>query len=84
MSTSTCCARAAQWFSEHSAAGLTPRQVPIPGLHAKWLNAHHSTVAELAGMPGLALLPRHPARVHFTYLDLDHRLRAPLARQRDR
>lgn len=64
---------AARWFSEHSAAGLTPRQVPIPGLQAKWLNAHHGTVAALAGLPGLNLLPPHPARVHFTYLDPDHR-----------
>ena len=64
---------AADWFSRHSAAGLTPRQVPIPGLHAKWLNTHQSSVATLAGIPGLGLLPRHPARLHFTYLDPDYR-----------
>jgi hypothetical protein len=63
----------AQWFGEHSAAGLTPRQVPIPGLHAKWLNSHHATVANLAGLADLELRPRHPARLHFTYLDPDHR-----------
>lgn len=64
----------ATWFSRNSAAGLTPRQVPIPGLHAKWLNTHRRTVAVLAGVPSLQLLPPHPARLHFTYLDPDHRL----------
>ncbi|MDQ2894565.1 MAG: DUF2220 family protein [Actinomycetota bacterium] len=63
----------AEWFRQHSAAGLTPRQVPIPGLHAKWLNTRQATVAALAGLPELGLLPRHPARLHFTYLDSGHR-----------
>jgi hypothetical protein len=63
----------AEWFRQNSAAGLTPRQVPIPGLHAKWLNTHHAAVATLAGLPALDLLPRHPARLHFTYLDPGHR-----------
>ncbi|MGO9294902.1 MAG: Wadjet anti-phage system protein JetD domain-containing protein [Streptosporangiaceae bacterium] len=63
----------AEWFRQHSAAGLTPRQVPIPGLHAKWLNTRHATVATLAGLSALDLLPRHPARLHFTYLDPGHR-----------
>ncbi len=63
----------AEWFRQHSAAGLTPRQVPIPGLHAKWLNTRRATVATLAGLSALDLLPRHPARVYFTYLDSGHR-----------
>ena len=63
----------AEWFRTHSTVGLTPRQVPIPGLHAKWLNARHSIVASLAGLSNLDLLPRHPARLHFTYLDPHHR-----------
>lgn len=28
----------ATWFTKKNAQGLTPRQVPIPGVHAKWLN----------------------------------------------
>jgi hypothetical protein len=60
---------AADWFSRHSGAGLTPRQVPVPGLHAKWLNTRQPAVAALAGIPGLGLLPPHPARLHLTYLD---------------
>ncbi|MGY1838422.1 MULTISPECIES: Wadjet anti-phage system protein JetD domain-containing protein [unclassified Modestobacter] len=65
--------RAADWFAAHNATGLTPRQVPIPGLHAKWLNTRRALVRELAGVENLGLLPDHPARIHFTYLDPDHR-----------
>jgi hypothetical protein len=63
---------AGEWFSSNTASGLTPRQVPIPGFHAKWLNTHQGAVAVLAGLPSLGLLPPHPARIHFTYLDPDH------------
>jgi hypothetical protein len=65
----------ASWFREHAdiAHGLTPRQVPIAGLHAKWLNTRQATVAALAGIDELGLRPRHSARIHFTYLDPDHR-----------
>ncbi|HET7325773.1 MAG TPA: Wadjet anti-phage system protein JetD domain-containing protein [Nocardioidaceae bacterium] len=63
---------AAAWFATTSAADrgrLTPRQVPVVGLHAKWLNTRRSLVTELAGLEDLGLLPAHPARIHFTYLD---------------
>jgi len=63
---------AGEWFARNSASGLTPRQVPIPGFHAKWLNTHQGAVAALAGIPTLGLLPPHPARIHFTYLDPDY------------
>lgn len=65
--------RAADWFATHDATGLTPRQVPIAGLHAKSLNTGHALIRELAGVPDLGLLPPHPARIHFTYLDPAHR-----------
>lgn len=65
--------RAADWFACSDATGLTPRQVPIAGLHAKWLNTRRSLVAELAGVSDLGLLPDHPPRIHFTYLDPGHR-----------
>jgi hypothetical protein len=64
--------RAADWFRNHTASGLTPRQVPIEGLHAKWLNTHKPQLQVLAGVGDVGLLPRHPQRVHFTYLDPDH------------
>lgn len=65
----------ADWFRRHgeSARGLTPRQVPVPGLQAKWLNSRHGLITALADLPGLDLAPGHPARIHFTYLDPGHR-----------
>jgi hypothetical protein len=67
--------RAAEWFADNAEtqAGLfTPRQVPVEGLHAKWLNTSQHLVRELAGVEDLGLLPPHPARIHFTYLDPEH------------
>lgn len=67
---------AARWFSANEAAahGLTPRQVPLPGVHAKWLNTHQGQVSALAGCgDGLRLLPNHAPRIHFTYLDPEYR-----------
>lgn len=64
---------AAAWFRDHDAAGLSPRQVPVPGMHAKWLNTRQHLVATLADLDALPLAPPHPARVHLTYLDPDHR-----------
>lgn len=51
---------------------LTPRQVPIEGVHAKWLDSHQGLVRTVTGLDDLGLLPPHPARFHFTYLDPDH------------
>lgn len=67
--------RTADWFRripESERAGLTSRQVPIEGVHAKWLNTHQALVRTLAGLDDLDLLPPHPARIHFTYLDPAH------------
>ncbi|WP_018504172.1 Wadjet anti-phage system protein JetD domain-containing protein [Parafrankia discariae] len=64
---------AAAWFRDHDATGLTPRQVPVPGMHAKWLNTRQHLVAALADLDTLPLAPPHPARVHLTYLDPRHR-----------
>lgn len=63
---------ASTWFRHNSGRGLTPRQVPIEGLHAKWLNTHRPVIQVLAGIESLGLLPRHPQRIHFTYLDPEH------------
>lgn len=67
--------RTAHWFRTHPAQashGLTPRQVPLAGIHAKWLNHHQGLVRTLSGLEDFGLLPCHPPRVHFTYLDSDH------------
>ncbi|SNS54508.1 hypothetical protein SAMN06309944_0730 [Micrococcales bacterium KH10] len=66
----------AGWYLENPSRaelGITPRQVPIPGVHAKWLQHHIAGVRALTGITDLGLLPRHPPRIHFTYLDPDHR-----------
>ena len=64
---------AADWFTHNDATGLTPRQVPVPGLHAKWLNSHHRQILVILGRDTLGLLAPHPPRVHITYLDPEHR-----------
>ncbi|MRG60829.1 hypothetical protein GE115_13275 [Agromyces sp. CFH 90414] len=64
------------WYLQdfsRAALGVTPRQVPIPGVHAKWLQSHRAGVQALTGLADLGLLPAHPPRIHFTYLDPDHR-----------
>jgi hypothetical protein len=65
----------ADWYLQDPtrALGVTPRQVPIPGVHAKWLQSHLPAVRALTGLDDLGLLPNHPARIHFTYLDPAHR-----------
>lgn len=64
--------RAGAWFSENSAEGLTPRQVPLEGFQAKWLNTRQHLVSRLAGKSDLGLSRNHPSRIHFSYLDPDH------------
>lgn len=66
----------ADWYLEDPSRverSITPRQVPIPGVHAKWLQNHLAGVRALTGITDLGLLPGHPPRIHFTYLDPDHR-----------
>lgn len=67
--------KVSDWFAEDPgrARGLTPRQVPIPGVHAKWLNSRGDQVRKLAGVADLGLADTHPARIHFTYLDPAYR-----------
>lgn len=62
-------ARAASWFEERPKPGLSPREVPLDGFHTKWLESRRGVVARLAGLEDLGLLPPHPSRIHFTYLD---------------
>ncbi|MFK4085017.1 Wadjet anti-phage system protein JetD domain-containing protein [Kribbella sp. NPDC020789] len=67
---------AAAWFiadPERIQRGVTPRQIPIPGVHAKWLQRNQAQVRSLTRLGDLGLLPRHPARVHFSYLDPEYR-----------
>ncbi len=65
---------AADWFAAHDATGLTPRQVPLPGFHAKWLDAagRRGLVCTLCGKGDLGLVERRPTLVEFAYLDPDY------------
>jgi hypothetical protein len=61
---------AARWFIDNPTVwpGLTPRQVPVAGLHAKWLDTHRPLVKTLASLDDLTLVERG-TRVYWTYLD---------------
>lgn len=66
---------AARWFAttpESQWRVLTPRQVPIPGLHAKWLGSNGHLVKTLAGLKDLSMVAR-PTRVYWTYVDPNYR-----------
>ena len=66
----------ADWYlrdPSRAALGVTPRQVPIPGVHAKWLQSHQAGVQALTGLADLGLLPGHQSVIHFSYLDPGHR-----------
>lgn len=67
--------RVVDWFRctpEQERAGLTPRQIPLEGIHAKWLERHQALVCALIRKETLALAPAHPSRVDLTYLDPGH------------
>lgn len=64
---------AGDWFTVRDGAGRTPRQIHIDGMQAKWLNTSQHLVRMLSGREDLGLAPPHPPRVHFSYLDPDHR-----------
>lgn len=64
----------ARWFADNLSVwpGLTPRQVPIAGIHAKWLDTHRPLIKVLADLDDLALAQRG-TRVYWTYLDPRYR-----------
>ena len=64
---------ASAWFAENDARGLTPRQVPLDGFHAKWLDAsgRQALVCLLAGKSDLGLVAR-PRELSLSYLDPAH------------
>lgn len=66
---------AVAWFRRNPSSRLTPRQVPILGLHSKWLAAsgRRDLICRLAAIDGLGLEEQRPHAVNFTYLDPCHR-----------
>jgi hypothetical protein len=64
---------AATWFAEHSGAGMTAREVPVPGMNSKWLTASRQReIALLLGREDLGLTAGRPARRIYRYLDPEH------------
>lgn len=65
----------ADWFSAHPETDhtWTPRQVPVPGLHAKWLDAagRRTLIARLVAIDQIMLRSR-PSQARVTYLDPNH------------
>jgi hypothetical protein len=65
----------ARWFAAHPMpdGAWTPRQVPVPGLHAKWLDVtgRRGLIEKLAGIPALQLRSR-PVQARITYIDPGH------------
>ena len=47
------------------------RQLPVPGMHTKWLERHSGLVTKVTGRDVLAEVRPRPAVVHLTYLDPD-------------
>lgn len=65
--------KAGAWFGSHDARGMSPRQVPLPGIDGKWLDTarNRSLVCLLAGKEELGLVGR-PQLLEFAYLDPAH------------
>ncbi|MCL1800388.1 MAG: DUF2220 family protein [Promicromonosporaceae bacterium] len=64
---------AVRWLREHpDLSGYSLRQLPIPGIHTKWIEDHGHILAEVAGRDVRAEVRRRPAVVHLTYLDPEY------------
>ncbi len=65
--------RAATWLAEHAdLGGWTARQLPVPGMDSKWVEAHGGLLRVVVGRDLRAELRARPAVVHLTYVDPDY------------
>lgn len=61
------------WLREHSdLTGWTTRQLPVPGMHTKWLAGHGALVRDLVGRDLRAETRPRLSVVHLTYVDPDY------------
>lgn len=61
------------WLSEHHDLGeWTPRQLPIPEMHTKWLEPHRSLLRDLVGRDISGETRPRLAVAHLTYVDPDY------------
>ncbi|MFF5260615.1 Wadjet anti-phage system protein JetD domain-containing protein [Actinomadura viridis] len=64
---------AVTWLRRHPDAGAwTARQLPVPGMHTKWLDTHGALLRDVAGRDVRDEVRPRPAVLHLTYVDPDH------------
>ncbi|WP_203236970.1 Wadjet anti-phage system protein JetD domain-containing protein [Nocardia panacis] len=64
---------AVSWLAGHpDLSGWTARQLPIPGIHSKWLETHSSVLQMVSGRDVRAEVRPRLAVVHLTYVDPEY------------
>lgn len=64
---------AVTWLRRNPDAGAwTARQLPIPGMHTKWLDTHGALLRDVAGRDVRNEVRPRPAVLHLTYVDPGH------------
>ena len=64
---------AVAWLRQHPDAGMwTLRQLPVPGMHTKWLDTHGALLRDVAGRDVREEVRPRLTVVHLTYVDPDH------------
>lgn len=64
---------AVTWLRQHPDAGRwTARQLPVPGMHTKWLDIHGTLLRDVAGRDVRDEVRPRLTVVHLTYVDPDH------------
>lgn len=64
---------AVTWLRRHPDAGAwTARQLPIPGMHTKWLDTHGALLRDVAGRDVRDEVRSRPTVLHLTYVDPAH------------
>ncbi|WP_433559224.1 Wadjet anti-phage system protein JetD domain-containing protein [Pseudonocardia xinjiangensis] len=64
---------ALRWLRQHPDAGTwTLRQLPVPGMHTKWLDTHGALLRDVAGRDVRDEVRPRLTVMHLTYVDPDH------------
>ncbi|MFC6084251.1 Wadjet anti-phage system protein JetD domain-containing protein [Sphaerisporangium aureirubrum] len=64
---------AVTWLRRHPDAGTwTLRQLPVPGMHTKWLDTHGALLRDVAGRDVREEVRPRLTVMHLTYVDPDH------------
>lgn len=64
---------AVTWLRQHpDASQWTLRQLPVPGMHTKWLDTHGTLLRDVTGRDVRNEVRPRPSVVHLTYVDPDH------------